>query len=139
MKRSCAVLVAVWFTVLSLSGCGSDSGKQAGSIMNKQAGITEDYVNGLIKAEDADAVVKAVEQYTQGMKTLIPELQQFYKSYPDFQAGKMPKGMEADMKRLEEASARIPEATMKIASYMMDPKVQQAMMQMGNEMSKLSQ
>ena len=45
--------------------------------------------------------------------------------------------MEADARRLEEISAQIPGAMMKTASYMLDPKVQEAMHQMGQEMSKL--
>lgn len=139
MKRSCMVLSVILSVFLLTIGCGSDGGKEAGSIMKKQTQVTESYVNGLLKAENADDVVKVVEKYTEGMKGLIPDLQDFHKKYPDYQQGKVPKEMEAEMKRLEEVSAKIPEATMKIASYMMDPKVQQAMMQMGQEMSKIQQ
>ncbi len=49
----------------------------------------------------------------------------------------MPEEMTADIKRLEAASARIPEAMMKVTQYMTDGRVQAAMVQMGEEMSKL--
>ena len=139
MRKFCTLFAPVLFIALFIGGCGSDSDKKAESIMNKQVGITENYVNGLTKAQNSDEVVAAVEQYTAGMKELIPQLQEFYKNHPEYRQGKMPEGMEKDLKRLEAASAKIPEAMMKITSYMMDPKVQQAMMQMGNEMSKIQQ
>jgi hypothetical protein len=71
------------------------------------------------------------------MKKLIPELQEFQKNYPEYKHGKMPEGMDADIKRLEAASSKLPGAMMKITAYMMDGEVQAAMEQMSNEMSKL--
>lgn len=139
MKKSYVVLSSIMFIFLLLTGCGSDGSKEAGSIMKKQANVTEDYVNGLLKAENADQVVKVIEKYTDGMKELIPDIKDFQKKYPEFQQGKAPAGMEKEMKRLEEISGKMQEAMMKTASYMRDPKVQQAMMKMGKEMEKLQQ
>lgn len=136
MTRIYGILVIVLLTAFLISGCGSDGSREAKSIMNKQASITEDYVNGMAGAKNADDVIAAIEHYTEGMKTLIPELKEFQKNYPDYKQGKVPKGMEADAKRIEEASAKIPEAMMKITRYMMDTRVQEAMSRMGNEMGK---
>ena len=136
MSRIYGIIAAVLLTVFLIS-CGSDGSNEAKSIVKNQASDTENYVNGLTDAKSAEEVVAVIEHYTEGMKKLIPELQAFQKKYPEYKQGKMPDGMEADIKRLEAASAKLPGAMMKITAYMMDGKVQAAMEQMGNEMSKL--
>jgi hypothetical protein len=72
------------------------------------------------------------------MKKLIPELLEFQKKYPEYKEGKVPEGLEPDMKQLEEVSAKMSGAMMKMAQYMMDTKVQEAMTRMGEEMDKLN-
>ena len=71
------------------------------------------------------------------MKQLIPALKKFQEKYPEYKQGKVPNGMEADLKRLEESSAKLPGAMMKLSSYMMKPEVQAAMQNMNTEMSKI--
>jgi hypothetical protein len=136
MSRIYGIIATVLLTVFLIS-CGLDGSNEAKSIVKNQASVTEDYVNGLTDAKSAEDVVIVIEHYTEGMKKLIPELQEFQKKYPEYKQGKMPEGMEADIKRLEAASAKLPGAMMKITAYMMDGEVQAAMEQMGNEMSKL--
>lgn len=135
MKNIYGILAAAVLAVFLISGCGSSS-NEAGTIIKKQVNVTEAYVNSLEKANSADEVVKAIENYTRGMKELIPELMEFEKKYPELKAGKIPQGMDAEFKRMEEISAKIPGSMMKITQYMMDSKVQAAMQQMGEEMSK---
>lgn len=137
MKRNYGILSVVLFVVFLVAGCGSDGSSEAESIIKSQASVTEDYVTGLANAKNADDVVEAIEHYTEGMKKLIPKLQEFQKNYPDYKQGKPPAAMAADIKRMEEASARIPEAMMKVTGYMMDAEVQAAMARMGSEMGKL--
>lgn len=139
MTRNHGILFVVLSIFFLVSACGSDGSSEAKSIIKNQAGVTEDYVNGLANAKNADDVVDVIKQYTKGMKKLIPELQEFQKKYPDYKQGKLPGGMEADIKRMEEASAKIPAAMMKVTRYMMDARVQEAMAQMGNEMANLNQ
>lgn len=137
MTRIYGILVTVLLAAFLVTGCSANGSSEAESIIKNQANVTEDYVNGLADAKSADDMVAAIEHYTEGMKKLIPELKEFQKNYPEYQQGKMPEGMEADIKRLEAASAKIPGVMMKMVSYMMDGKVQAAMEQMGQEMSKL--
>ncbi|MCP4719293.1 MAG: hypothetical protein GY860_07525 [Desulfobacteraceae bacterium] len=136
MTRIYGILATVLLTVFIVS-CSSNGNNDAKSIIKNQATVTEDYVNGLTNAKSADDVVVVIEHFTEGMKKLIPELQEFQKNHPEYKQGGMPEGMEADIKRLEAASAKLPGAMMKITAYMMDGKVQAAMEQMGQEMSKL--
>ncbi|CCK78575.1 hypothetical protein [Desulfobacula toluolica] len=137
MTRIHGILATVLLTAFLVLGCSSNANNDAKSIIKNQANVTEDYVNGLVSAKNADDMVAAIENYTEGMKKLIPELKEFEKNYPEYKQGKMPEWMEADIKRLEAASAKIPEAMMKMVTYMMDGKVQAAMEKMGQEMSKL--
>ncbi len=137
MKRIHEILAFLLITAFIVYGCGSDGDSKAESIIKDQVDVTENYVNDISSAESPQDVVEAIERYTDGMKELIPELKEFQKQYPGYQQGKVPEGMEIDLKRLEEISAKIPGAMMKITSYMMDGKVQSAMQKMGEEMSKL--
>lgn len=137
MKRIYGILVSVLLVALMVLGCGSDGGGKAESIIKDQVDATENYVNGISSAQSPQEVVTAIERYTEDMKKLIPEIKEFQKKYPEYQQGKIPEGMDTDIKKLEEISAKIPGAMMKITSYMMDGKVQSAMQKMGEEMSKL--
>lgn len=137
MKKVYGILTAAILAVFLISGCGSDSSNEAQAILKKQINITEAYVNGLENAANADDVAKTIQNYTQGMKEMIPQLKEFEKKYPEFKAGKTPEGMEDEYKRIEEVSAKIPGTMMKITQYMMDSKVQAAMQKMGEEMSKM--
>lgn len=136
MTRIYGVIITLLLSVVLIS-CGSDGSKEAGSIIKKQADVTEDYVDNLTNAKNADDVVEAIENYTKGMKQLIPALKKFQEKYPEYKQGKVPNGMEADLKRLEESSAKLPGAMMKLSSYMMKPEVQAAMQNMNTEMSKI--
>lgn len=137
MKRVYGILTVVLLTAFMVSGCGSDGSSTAESIIKDQADITENYVNDISSADSSEKVVAAIERYTEGMKKLIPKIKEFQKKYPEYQQGKVPEGVEADAKRLEESSAKIPGAMMKLTAYMMDSKVQLAIQKMGEEMSKL--
>jgi len=138
MKRIYGILTTALFFVLLISGCSSDGSSEAESIMNNQVTVTENYVNGLADAKTAEDVIEAIEKYTKDMKKLIPQLQEFQKNHPEYTQEKMTEEMAAGIKRLETASAKIPGAMMKVTQYMMDPKVQAALTQMGEEMDKLN-
>jgi hypothetical protein len=139
MKRIFGSIIAVFLIFILVSGCGPDSGSAASSIIKNQVDVTKDFVNGLTDAKNADEVVKTIDNYTDGMKKLIPELQEFYKKYPEFREGNVPEDLKVDVKKMEEVSAKMSEAMMKMTQYMMDPKVQEAMTRMGEEMGKLEE
>lgn len=136
MTRISGIIITLLLSVALIS-CGSDGSKEAESIIKNQADVTENYVDNLTIAKNADDVVNAIEQYTQGMEQLIPELKEFREKYPEYKQGNVPAEMEADLKRLEEASEKLPGAMMKLSSYMMKPEVQAAMEKMNTEMSKI--
>jgi hypothetical protein len=137
MKRIYGILAIVLLTLFLVSGCGSGGSSAAKSIIKKQADVTEEYVNGLANAKNADDVVNTIDNFTKGMKELVPEILEFEKKYPEYKEGKVPEGLEADAKKMEEVSQKMGEAMMKMGQYMMNPKVQEAMNRMGEEMSRI--
>ncbi|WDP89499.1 MAG: hypothetical protein HUN04_07095 [Desulfobacter sp.] len=139
MKQMFRIIAALWLGLFFITGCGSSPEDQAGAVIKQQTDVTEVYVNDLEKAGNADDVVAAIEKYTKGMEKLIPDIKALQENYPEYQQGKIPEGMEKEMARLREISEKLPGAMMKTASYMMDPKVQAAMQNMGREMSKIGQ
>ncbi len=135
MKRIYGILTVVLLTLFFVSGCGSDGS----SVIKKQVKASKNYINGLADAKSADDVVKTIDNFTEEMKELLPELTELYKKYPGIREGEVPEVLEADVKEMEEVSQKMSGAMSNIMKYMMDPKVQAAMTRMGEEMSKLEE
>jgi hypothetical protein len=135
MKRIYGIFVIALLILIPVTGCSSDSS----SVLKKQIEATENYVKGLANAKSADDVVKTIDNFTEDMKVLLPELLEFEKKYPGYREGKAYEELEADVKKMEEVSAKMSEAMSNMMKYMMDPKVQEAMTRMGEEMSKLEE
>jgi hypothetical protein len=133
-------IMLVWIVGgIFLAACGSGKYGDAEEMMSKQAKITEDYVNGLEAAKNADDVVDVINEFSEGMKSLIPKIKEYKEKFPELWAGdgEIPKEIKAQQKRLEEAGRKVQGATMNMMKYMMDPKVQEAMRKMGQEMSRM--
>jgi Zn-finger domain-containing protein len=135
MKRIYGIFVIALLILIPVTGCGSDGS----SVLNKQIEATEKYISGMGNAKSADDVVKTIDNFTEDMKVLLPELLEFEKKYPGYREGKAYEELEADVKKMEEVSAKMSEAMSNMMKYMMDPKVQEAMTRMGEEMSKLEE
>lgn len=132
-------IVAAVMAVLMLAACGSGEYAGVEDVIKDQADITEAYVTGLEKAKSAEDVAKVINEFTEDMKALIPKIQAFQEKHPAIWQGgdEVPEKIKAQQKRLEEASTKIQGAFMNMMTYMMDPKVQEAMMNMSTELSKL--
>lgn len=125
--------------IMMLMACGSGKYSEVEEIMSEQAQVTEDYVNGLDQAQSADDVVEVINAFSDGMKSLIPKIKEYKEKYPDLWEGKgeVPEKIQAQQQRLAEAGQKVQAATMNLMKYMTDPKVQQALANMGREMSQI--
>lgn len=139
MKQIASIMAVFAVAGLLIFGCGATPGDDTADVINQHADVTEKFVNNLEKANSAQGVAKAIEAYTAGMQELIPRIQSLNEKYPGYKSGKVPKELEKEAKRLEGLAARMSAAMMKTVSYMMDPAVQKAMEDMGNEMAKLGE
>ncbi len=116
---------------------GGSGGGDGNAVFEKQAAVTENYVNGIESAQNADDVVKAIERYTAEMKELIPQLQKLEKTVSAGDAPKMSVQTEKEMKRAKDSFEKLPAAMMKIQGYMMNEKVRDAFGKMGEELGAL--
>lgn len=140
MRRK--ISVVKWFGMLAmvmLMACGSGKYGEVEEIMSEQAQITEDYVTGLDQAQSADDVVKVINAFSKGMTSLIPKIKEYKEKYPDLWTGKgeVPEKIQAQQQRLADASKKVQAATMNLMKYMTDPNVQEALANMGREMSQI--
>ncbi|MEZ5509919.1 MAG: hypothetical protein R3F47_08455 [Gammaproteobacteria bacterium] len=133
MAASVVVLSA---SLTLLPGC-SDATDDAADIIKQQAALMEHYVDAMESAKNADDVASAIEQYTDDMKVLIPQLKEFEQKYQNADQEALAAEVEKEMDRVEKAGQRLPAAMMKAATYMMDPKVQQAMTRMSEELGDM--
>jgi hypothetical protein len=122
-----------------LAACGSGKYDDAEEIISDQAKITEDYVNGLDQAKSSEDVVDVINEFSDGMKSLIPKIKEYKEKFPELWTGneEVPEKIKAQQKRLEEAGQKVQAATMNLMKYMMDPKVQEALANMGREMGQI--
>jgi hypothetical protein len=136
--------ILVWIsgvlvTVGLIAACGSGKYGEIEEILSDQAEITENYVNGLERAENAEDVAAVINNFTADMKKLVPKIKACHETNPEIWTGdgEFPKEVQVQQERLEAANEKVQTATMSLMTYMMDPKVQEAMMNMSIEMSKL--
>jgi len=138
-KTRRAWIFGTLMAAVMLAACGSGEYGEIEDIISDQAKVTENYVNGLEKAESAEEVAAVINDFTDGMKKLIPRIKTYQETHPEIWLGgeDVPEKIKAQQKRLEEASGKIQGAFMNMMAYMMDPKVREAMMNMSTELGKL--
>lgn len=131
--------IAAIMAILVLTACGSGEWGEIEDIVTEQADITVTYITGLEKAESAEDMADVINEFTDSMKALIPKIKTYQETHPEIWTGgeEVPEKIKVQQERMEEASARIQGAFMNLMNYMMDSKVQEAMMNMSSEMAKL--
>lgn len=133
-------IILAWIIgVIFLAACGSGKYGDAEEIISKQTKISEDFVNGLEQAKNADDMVEAINKFSEEMKPLIPKIKECKEKFPELWAsdGEVPQKIQAQQQHLKEVGKKVKVATMSLVKYMMDPKVQEAMAKMGQEMSQM--
>lgn len=139
-ERTAVVWVSgIVMALLMLAACESGEYGEIEDIISDQAEITEAYVTGLEEAKSAEEVANVINDFTDGMKKLIPKIKNYQETHPEIWVGgeDVPEKIKVQQERLEEASDKIKGAFMNMMAYMMDPKVQEAMTNMSTELSKL--
>ena len=87
----------------------------------------ENFINGMEKAEDSQAVVKTLNAFSAEMSDLKPKLQALEKKYPEIKDQEnAPEELKPMMKQVEDLSARMINAMMKLYQFGDDPDVQKA-------------
>jgi len=137
MKRFIPIILAAGMALFFLGACSSDGTSEFKSLMNKQVDVIENFAESVEKAQNSANMAAAIEDYTAGMKKLVPKLQQLQSKFPEYGQGSMPKELKNEAERVEKASAKLSTAMMSSMRYMMDAKVQQAMTKMAEEIGDM--
>ena len=132
-------MVMVVIISAAIISCGGKY-DNAESTLNDYADAMEDYVAQMDKADSADAVVEAMNRYTEKMQALAPRFQEMNQNFPELASGKaFPKELEKVSQRMADLSQKVQTTMMKTVKYMMDPRVQQAMTTQAQAMTQVAQ
>ncbi|MBM3297418.1 MAG: hypothetical protein FJY83_07435 [Candidatus Aminicenantes bacterium] len=109
-------------------GCkGGGKYGDAKAVMNDTLKAMENFINGMDKAGDSQAVVKALNAFSADMKELKPKLKELEKKYPELKDQENPpEELKEQTKMMEEMSGKLMGAMMKLFQYAEDPEVQKA-------------
>ena len=121
-----------------LAACGGKY-SDAIEVMEKQTDAMEAYCDRLDKADSAEKVASAMDKLGADMKKLAPKMTGFIEKYPEMykEGATVPEEFDQTRKRSEEVTARMTTALMKKMHCLMDPKVQQAMINMNAAMMEM--
>lgn len=134
-SRKVVVLILLVLVVFVLAACG---GKYSDAIelSEKQLVAMEAYTDRLEKADSAETMVAAMDKFAAEMEKLSSKAKGLREKYPELytEGAKLPDEFAEIQKKTEAIVGRMSAASMKTIQYMMDPKVQQAMMKMNAAM-----
>lgn len=138
MKKLFSVLVVG--LLLIAFGCGG-GGKYADAkkVMQDSIDTMETFANALEKADSADAVAAAMNDFSDGMEKIIPKLKEMMEKYSELKdPGKTPEDLKEIMGKMTAVQAKMGQVQSKIQQYASDPKVQAATMKLMGVMSKMA-
>lgn len=138
MKKLFSVLVVGLLLIAFACGGG---GKYADvkKVMQDNIDATEKFANSLEKADSADDVAAAINDYSDSMEKFIPKMKELQEKYSELNdPGKMPEDLKEIMEKMTALQTRMQGARAKIQQYGTDPKVQAASMKLMEVMTKMT-
>jgi uncharacterized protein YjgD (DUF1641 family) len=138
MRKMVWVVMMVLLSAAMVS-CGGKY-DEVESTLTDYADAMEDYVTRMDRAESSDAVVEAMQDYTEKIKSLAPRLKEMNEKFPELASGKaFPKELEKISRRMEDMGQKVQTAMMKTMKYMVDPDVQKALTEQSQAMAQAAQ
>lgn len=126
-------LVLVAGALLLLSGVAVYGGgvySEVKPLMEKMAMSLEKFITGLEKADNADDVVAALDNYSKEILNLVPKMKELINKYPELKELKEeetpPEELKPVMKKMEELGKRMFGVFAKVQQYTNEPKVKEA-------------
>lgn len=122
----------VIFTVLAVIGSGLtlySVGKYAHlkPVIQEMATALETFVVNLEKAENADAVAAALDNYTQAIIKFAPKVNEMMKKYPELKDETIrPEELKPLMDKMDKLAKKLATLFAKLGQYKNDPKVKAA-------------
>jgi Mg2+ and Co2+ transporter CorA len=132
----CGILVCAM--AVGLMGCGDKYG-DAVDVNIQFANATEEYMNGLSKADAAPAVAAVTDAYAAKIEKIAPKIREIADKYPELQNNtEIPEDLEQSRRKVEEATAKMGGAMMNMIRFMGDPKVMEAQMRLQKAMALMA-
>jgi len=125
MKKITMILVGTCL-LLGLVACGGDTPKV---VMNDMVSLLDTYVTSMDKAENADDIVRIINDFSEGMQELAPRMKAIQEKYPELKdgvKGQLPEEFKEFEVKMKELGPRIMGTLSKMMQYANDPKVQEA-------------
>lgn len=141
MKISKTLTFAVMIlAVITFAACGGSNYNDAKEVYQDHITAMKNFTTDMENADNADAVAKAITNYTGAMEKLIPKIKKMNKKYPELVNQKVtPAELEKETERIEALSGKLESAMMKTMQYIMSPEVQAALENQGKVMSKMAE
>jgi soluble cytochrome b562 len=121
-------VVLIFALILSFVACGGGNNPKA--VMQQGVDALSDMVNALEKADSADAIADALNNYSDTMEKLAPKLKKITEDNPELKnmnkGGKVPDEYKDLQEQGKTLGMRMMSAFQKIAKYAQDPKVAEA-------------
>lgn len=133
-KAAVVFLLAVGLT--GFFGC-TKGGKYADAqdVMGRSVEIMENFINGMEKAEDSQAVVKTLNAFSADMSALKPKLKAVEEKHPELKDQEIPpEELKPMVEKINALSSRMTNAMMKLMQFQDDPEVQKAQEAMNKAM-----
>jgi hypothetical protein len=119
--------------VLGLMSCGEGKYADAKAVMVKYLDSMEKFASAVEKANNPEALVRAVDEFAKEMEDLRPEMEVVEKKYPELTDTETPPAEMEDLAhRMTTLSQRLIAAQSKLMQYSSDPDVQQALQKLQN-------
>jgi hypothetical protein len=139
MKKLFSLLVVSLF--LLAYACGGGGGDDPKSVMTDFFNVMDGFFADVEKAENADAIVAAIDKFSKGMKDVAPRMKKMHEKYPELKNMKDPSKLPPELKEFEgkikEMEPKFVGVMGKFMKYATDPKVQAAQQKMMEAMKAL--
>ena len=137
MKKYFALITVVIFLSM-LFACGGGKYADAKKVMEDFVSATNDFVNGLEKADDAASTAAVINTYADEMKDITAEMKKIQEKYPEIKDQKNPpEELKEVVAQVEEVMPKMMGAMMKIAKYAQDEEVMAAQKKLQQSMADM--
>lgn len=137
MKKLVVVLIlSLLILPVLIIGCG-DKYSDVKKMNKAYISLVDEYIADLDKADNAKAVTKAMNRFSDGMEDLGPKMQKAYEKHPELKdQSNLPDELRETSKKVEEVAQKLFGSMMKVMPYMMDPEVLKAQQRFSASMTK---
>lgn len=134
------VIVVLVVAMVFFWSCGQDKYGDVVELNDKFISITQEYIDGLNKAQSAKDVASAINKYTDGFQKIGPMMKEINKKYPDLTTVKdLPEKVKESQVKSEKIGMEFASSFMKIIQYMGDPQVIKAQERMTEVMQSFQE